>query len=75
VFYILLFLLLYSRRGGVFKGALVSASSLGLAFFFSLIIFYFYSYYNTIILCSHYYLLLDTILSLYLLYKLKLSSN
>jgi hypothetical protein len=37
----------------VFKGALVSASSLELVFFFGLIISYVCSYYNIIILCSH----------------------
>jgi hypothetical protein len=42
----------------VFKGALVSASSLGLASLFSLIISYVRSYYNTTTLCSYYYLLL-----------------
>jgi hypothetical protein len=44
VFYISLFLLSCSRRGGVFEGALVSASSLGLASFFGSIISHVRSY-------------------------------
>jgi hypothetical protein len=44
MFYISLFLLSCSRRGGVFKGALISASSLGLASFFGSIISHFCSY-------------------------------
>jgi hypothetical protein len=38
----------------VFKGALVSASSLELVSFFGSIISHVRSYYNTTILCSHY---------------------
>jgi hypothetical protein len=37
----------------VFEGALISASSLGLAFFFGSIISHVCSYHNTTILCSH----------------------
>jgi hypothetical protein len=40
----------------MFEGALVSASSLGLASLFGSIISYVRSYHNTTTLCSHYYL-------------------
>jgi hypothetical protein len=65
VFYILLFLPSCSRRGGVFEGARVSASSLGLASFFGSIISHFRSYHNTTTLCSHHHL--SSHLSSYLL--------
>jgi hypothetical protein len=44
VFYISLFLLSSSRRGGVFEGALINVSSLGLASFFDSIISHVRSY-------------------------------